>query len=190
MINIISSSNFKTVPWKNGKGETTELAINVEGTLNNFDWRISIASVTENGIFSNFTDYQRNLVLIKGNGIELCHNDTNTDKLVNLLDFATFDGGNKTIGTIPNGAIKDFNIITKAKKYETTVTTHVSNVKEQLNQHGLTFIFSLSAETNITGIDRSTTQLAKGDLLMMKDHGKVEVCGEQLIIVNLIEKLK
>ena len=52
MINIIAPKQFKTVAWKNGLGETTELAINRGGTLNSFDWRLSMASVVEDGVFS------------------------------------------------------------------------------------------------------------------------------------------
>jgi len=61
LITIISPQQFKKTPWKNGKGETTELAISEGGTLENFDWRLSIASVTEDGAFSYFTGYCRNL---------------------------------------------------------------------------------------------------------------------------------
>jgi environmental stress-induced protein Ves len=68
MLTILSPETFKTIPWKNGLGHTTELAINSGGNLGKFDWRLSIASVVNDGEFSNFSGYQRHLVLIKGEG--------------------------------------------------------------------------------------------------------------------------
>lgn len=72
---IISPNEFKRLPWKNGKGETIELAINEGGSLADFDWRISMARVTEDGAFSDFSGYQRHLLLLDGIGIELTHLD-------------------------------------------------------------------------------------------------------------------
>ena len=110
MITVISPDSFKKIPWKNGLGFTTELAINDGANLDDFDWRLSIASVTSNGEFSNFSGYDRNLVLIEGNSLSLQHDQKHTDKLTQLLDIAKFDGGCKTFGTLHNGAINDFNI--------------------------------------------------------------------------------
>jgi len=107
MIKFISPQSFKQIPWKNGKGITTELAISDGGTLDSFDWRISIASVVEDGPFSNFSGYLRNLILIQGKGIRLNHDNHTTDVLGSILDLATFDGSSQTIGTLINGPIKD-----------------------------------------------------------------------------------
>jgi hypothetical protein len=115
MINIISADTFKQVPWKNGLGFTTELAINDGGTLDNFDWRLSIATVSNDGAFSNFKGYRRNLVLISGQGITLDHQNGQLDNLNKLLDIAQFDGGFRTLGKLHGPAITDFNIMTKHK---------------------------------------------------------------------------
>ena len=64
LIKTIPKESFKNIPWKNGKGVTLELAINNEGTLANFDWRLSIAKVDTNGEFSDFMGYTRNLVFL------------------------------------------------------------------------------------------------------------------------------
>ena len=87
MLEIIAPNNFCVIPWKNGKGETIELAINEGGTIDKFDWRLSIASVVENGFFSDFTGYYRHLALIKGNGVELEHNNQTIDSLTSILNL-------------------------------------------------------------------------------------------------------
>ena len=47
MLNIIPPSQFKSIPWKNGKGTTTELAVSAGGSMQDFDWRISMADVAD-----------------------------------------------------------------------------------------------------------------------------------------------
>ncbi len=51
MLTVFSPENFRTIPWKNGLGHTTELAISEGGSLDDFDWRLSIASVVNDGDF-------------------------------------------------------------------------------------------------------------------------------------------
>jgi len=101
VIKIIPPEKFKRTLWKNGKGETTELAINDGGTLDDFDWRISMAKVVEDGVFSSFPGYLRNLILIDGNGMDLQHDQLSVDQLERPLSFATFDGGCHTVATLP-----------------------------------------------------------------------------------------
>jgi uncharacterized protein len=185
MINIIPAHTFKTLPWKNGKGETTELAINSGGTLDNFEWRLSIASVTEDGVFSDFSGYMRNLVLIQGDSISLTHDDINTDKLTNTLDFATFDGGSETIGSLKKGAIKDFNIITSKTKCITKVHTYTAPLNQSINFNGLVFAFSLSDSIELNDQQNMRHKVSQGDLLQLSHPQNIELTGKNLIIVYI-----
>ena len=114
VINILSPDQFKGVPWKNGLGVTTELAISLGGTLADFDWRLSIASVVADGVFSDFSGYDRQLILLNGNGIKLTHhidgNNHQVDDLKTPLSVAVFDGANQTFGELIDGPIEDFNV--------------------------------------------------------------------------------
>jgi len=181
VITVIPATQFKTVPWKNGLGHTTELAINDGGNLDGFDWRLSIASVVSNGEFSNFSGYQRNLVLIEGSGLTLDHQNGDIDSLINLLDIARFNGGCKTIGTLSNDAIKDFNIITN----EETVNVEVACYREQ--QHlvikptktRFCFAYSLTDDICIEGANKTKSLIAVGDLVKLS-AAKEELTEQQL----------
>jgi environmental stress-induced protein Ves len=55
------------VPWRNGGGITRELAVWPPGSgFSDFDWRISIASVTRGGPFSMFAGVERELAVLEG----------------------------------------------------------------------------------------------------------------------------
>jgi environmental stress-induced protein Ves len=189
MISIISPTAFKTIPWKNGQGETTELAINANATLDNFTWRISMASVVEDGLFSDFSGYQRNLILIEGNGINLQHDHNHIDKLTNILDIATFDGACSTVGSLHAGDITDFNIITDKEKYAVEVNTYWHKEEITLKSAGLCFIYSLSDGYTLKNSSNETTVISAGSLLQLHCvlPQQFNIIGEQLIVVYLTE---
>lgn len=64
---ILRSAGHRQMPWKNGKGVTTEIAVFPEGaSVDGFDWRISMAKVPESGPFSIFTGVDRVLAVLEG----------------------------------------------------------------------------------------------------------------------------
>src|ERR1700722_12611735 len=55
------------VPWKNGGGVTRDVIVSPAGaTLDNFDWRISIAEIAASGPFSRFPGIDRKLAVLEG----------------------------------------------------------------------------------------------------------------------------
>lgn len=74
-MNIINLcfKNYKKMPWKNGLGTTFEVDISpVDAALDqmNFDFRISLAQVSSENSFSNFSGMERFLTVIRGSGIK------------------------------------------------------------------------------------------------------------------------
>src|ERR1700722_4868372 len=64
---IIRAADLKAVPWKNGGGATREIAAAPQGSaFDAFDWRVSVADVSEAGAFSVFEGIDRVLTLIEG----------------------------------------------------------------------------------------------------------------------------
>lgn len=181
MITSIPATQFKTIPWKNGLGHTTELAINDGGNLDCFDWRLSIASVTNDGEFSNFSGYQRNLVLIEGKGLKLDHNNGQVDELDKLLDIARFDGACQTVGSLSHGAIKDFNVISNQEKINADVQSYLvcQQVIVKLSQTSLCFAYSLTDDISIENVGKEKTTIAVGNLVKISAI-KSELKDEQL----------
>jgi hypothetical protein len=195
MLTILSPEKFKTIPWKNSLGHTTELAISEGGTLDNFDWRLSIASVVNDGDFSNFAGYQRNLVLIEGNGLTLDHRNGDVDKLTQLLDIARFDGASKTHGALVNGGIKDFNIMTNQKAFTPEVNCYIEQqtVTVALLADSLIFAYSLTDEMAVQSSVMENCTVPVGhlmnyqvsDSLSSKELSVITITGKDLIIIQL-----
>lgn len=108
---IYSATDFKTLPWKNGKGTTTELIrLPHQADLTDFDLRISIADVNSDGEFSPFPDHVRWISVLEGNYFLLSHNNSEMVR-VNQSDLHFFSGSDSTFCRTDGQILKDFNVI-------------------------------------------------------------------------------
>ena len=109
----LKSTDYKTMPWKNGVGTTTELMVEPEGAVTDYRWRLSIAEVAQSGPFSDFAGYQRNIMLVEGAGFTLEFEGQTAQRLSRSFQPYCFDGGWRTHCTLIDGPVKDFNLIAR-----------------------------------------------------------------------------
>jgi hypothetical protein len=108
---VLRPADYKRMPWKNGGGTTTELAVYPSETNDAFDWRISIADIETNGPFSSFEGYDRFIALLEGIGMELRFDDAEPVRLERRLQFVKFAGERRTESVLVSGKVRDFNVI-------------------------------------------------------------------------------
>lgn len=114
---ILRAANYRTMPWKNGMGSTTEIAVSpgTEG-LDGFDWRISMAEVKADGAFSSFPGIDRTLLVLEGDGIML----SVADRALARLDRDSihgFPGDLTAYASLIGGPIVDLNVMTRRGKF-------------------------------------------------------------------------
>ena len=110
-LRVLRPADYKRMPWKNGGGMTTELAVYPSGDA--YDWRISIADIESNGPFSTFEGYDRYIALLEGIGMELRFDEGEPVRLERRLQFVKFAGEQRTQGVLLSGKVRDFNVIYK-----------------------------------------------------------------------------
>jgi hypothetical protein len=94
-IQLIRYQDCPSTPWKNGGGSTKQLLISpINAELTEFDYRISIASISSNGPFSSFIGIDRQLVILEGEGVELSINSHEGTKQINDLGAGEKISGN------------------------------------------------------------------------------------------------
>ena len=108
------------VPWKNGGGVTSEIAVSPPGaSFDDFDWRISMARVDADGPFSSFPDIDRTLTILSGTMT------LDIDGSVVRLDAGSppcrFDGAAAVMGTVA-GPVHDLNTMTRRRSCRHLVT--------------------------------------------------------------------
>jgi len=128
---IYSPQSFQTLPWRNGLGSTVELLAETRNKNEAFSWRLSIASVANDGPFSDFSGYDRTLLLLEGSGINLNKPNGIFKVLNSSLDYANFKGEDLIDATLHDGPIKDFNIMT-LRSICTSSVTAIDETSESL----------------------------------------------------------
>jgi|SRR5579872_2283004 len=109
----IRASTYREVPWKNGGGMTREIAYAQESPPL---WRLSLATIERDGPFSDFTGYDRTIVPISGDGIELTCNDTPPMRIAPRQPFS-FAGEDAVFCRLLGGTTNDVNVMTRRDRY-------------------------------------------------------------------------
>lgn len=105
-------------PWKNGGGETRELAVAPPGAgLDDFDWRISCAQVASGGPFSAFPGVDRSLAVLEGAGLRLDFAGGEAHALTADCAPLAFAGERAVEATLPAGPVGDFNLMTRRARW-------------------------------------------------------------------------
>ena len=111
MHRLLQPADYARMPWKDGGGQTTEIAVHPAGaTLADFDWRVSIADITADGPFSGFPGVDRTLVLLSGAGVRLT-GTTHTAELRVPYEPYAFSGDDATACALVDGPVRDFNLM-------------------------------------------------------------------------------
>ena len=108
---IIRPAEYRVMPWKNGGGTTTEIFVSPNGTAP-FNWRVSIATVNEDGPFSTFNGYERHIMVLSGAGMTLDVEGRGKFSLGPLNPF-TFSGDAEVNGSLLSGPVLDFNLMVR-----------------------------------------------------------------------------
>lgn len=111
---ILRAAGYRVMPWKNGGGTTTEIAVSPDGAgLDDFDWRISMARVETSGPFSNFAGIDRTLSVLEGEGIVLDIAGRPSARLTTASAPLAFPGDVPTSAALIGGPITDLNVMTR-----------------------------------------------------------------------------
>lgn len=117
----ITADQLAVVPWKNGGGVTTEIAMGpARGAGQDWSWRISVAEVGATGAFSVFPGIDRTIAVVDGAGMDLAFEDGCTVPL-ELNRPVDFDGDAIVTGILRNTAIRDFNVMVDRRYYGATL---------------------------------------------------------------------
>lgn len=114
MSTLIPFAGLSPVPWKNGGGSTTEIAIApLDAGFDDFEWRVSLATIAADGPFSQFPGVDRTLVLVEGHGVTLDFDDGERVLVCEDEPLAAFPGETRVDAKLNRGATTDFNVMTR-----------------------------------------------------------------------------
>ncbi|MDF1799685.1 MAG: HutD family protein [Planctomycetota bacterium] len=170
----LALADARQVPWSNGRGVTSELAVWPPGASlerADFDWRIASAPVDEPGPFSVLPGIERILVLTEGAGLELAHGDLAPRARLRRLEPYRFSGAWPTVASLPAGGVRDFNVMFAPDRVDVQVAAlglGGRRLREALRP-GQAFVHALGGQltARVTGEEQSF-ELEPGDSLWVR----------------------
>jgi environmental stress-induced protein Ves len=162
---------YKVMPWKNGLGSTTELLISPAGSTvqEGFDWRISLAQVPSTGPFSALPDYDRTIMLLRGDPMRLEH-EGHGETLLKAFQPYAFDGAWNTTGVLTGQAVEDFNVMVRKGwgRAEVHVYRGTENIVLRHRRAELQFVWAFSGSAQIE-IDDQTQLLLENESCLIEN---------------------
>jgi uncharacterized protein len=179
---IIRAADLKAVPWKNGGGATREIAASPPGAaFDAFDWRVSVADVSEAGAFSVFEGIDRVLALIEGAQMVLIDSDGPRHVLARW-DSLAFAGEKKITAELPHGPTRDFNLMLRRDRVSGNVTVRRDAQSLSVEQGSVVLVCALG-EFAVDG-----ERLSQGDALVFeaREHASlnVEPVSEGAVLID------
>lgn len=148
----IRAGSARVMPWKNGLGSTTELAVEPPGaSLDDFLWRVSIAELRGAGQFSTFPGYDRIITQLDGPPMTLTHAGRPPVILQPLVPHAL--SGDEETECAVSGVAHDFNLIVRRDHARAALAVHRLSEGEMLagEADAVTVLHLLEGELTASG---------------------------------------
>jgi environmental stress-induced protein Ves len=114
---IVRYAQQASMPWKNGLGATTQLAIfPAAATLESFEWRISIARLDQSAPFSLFPGIERWLATLEGEMV-LLREGFAPSRMTSESAPIRFSGETPSAGQVVRGPVLDLNVMYRASRW-------------------------------------------------------------------------
>jgi hypothetical protein len=170
---LLRPSDYRVMPWKNGLGTTTEIAVDPPGAdLDAFGWRISVADLGASGPFSVFPGVDRILVQIEGEPMELVHEGGVRRRLAPLSPYR-FPGELPTVGELATPPARDFNVMVRRDRWTAGAGVHVlprGGAARLLSAASARLVYALRGALAIRA-DASAADLGGGEALLVEGDG-------------------
>jgi len=108
---VIPANEYRRERWRNGFGWTREIHARRGAPDAGWDWRLSIAEIERDAPFSAFHGVDRELVLLRGNGLRLRFEDGESRLLEPPHGRMRFAGERPLVGELVDGPTHDFNLM-------------------------------------------------------------------------------
>ena len=171
---IIRAADCRRMPWKNGGGETIEIAVHPAAAgLDDFDWRVSMARVEVDGPFSQFAGIDRTLAILEGEGMTLEIDGRSPVTLTVGSPPFSFPADVATAASLIGGPITDLNVMSRrSRSTHSVIRFAIQEPAELVARAQATFILCQSGSARATA-DGQKYEIGRPDSLLIEAGGKI-----------------
>jgi environmental stress-induced protein Ves len=186
---ILKAHEYRRMPWRNNQGETAQVAIGpATATLNDFDWRVSMARIDDDGPFSLFPQTDRTLAVLRGDGLHLSIAGNASVELTRHSEPLSFKGDVAAAATLIGGTVTDLNVMTRRGHFKHSMRRlHVAGDVELTVEAPLTLLVCAEEAVHV----KTNTQIVRlsslDSLLLDEAPTTMAVSSDILALVYLIE---
>lgn len=183
-LRILRASDRVGIPWKNGGGVTSELAVFPPGaSFEDFGWRVSIARVERGGPFSVFPGIDRRIGLFEG-AMLLSVGQQAAARLTPETEPLAFPGDAETVATLIAAPVTDLNVMTRRGVFEARMERRRIEGAVTFDARITTLVFPLSA---VSIMGNATAELVSRDALLVEPGEQVAISVGQAVDCYWIE---
>ena len=170
---VLRFSDSPAMPWANGGGVTHELLVQPPAaSVDEFDWRISVADVDGASEFSRFPEIDRVLLLLERHALTLTVNGTAMEAAFGIP--VRFQGEDRVTTTSSPHAVRVLNVMTRRRRFSATVEVHRSPESITADPHETVVLIGVTGRCRVLGSPAST--LTPGDAVVLS--GPVSMDGD------------
>jgi len=190
-LGIVRFAELPAIPWRNGGGVTREVVASGASVASggsdpeDFDWRISIADVSQPGPFSAFPGVDRVITLVEGERMELV-----VDGVVHVLglhESLSFSGASLASCSLPAGPTRDLNVMTRSGRLSAAVAVRDLSETRPIAVSGTQVVVLLTGTAVVAGADESQAELNRLDAVCPSGLHVRLVTGSGKVAVVRIE---
>ena len=185
-LGIVRFAELPVIPWRNGGGVTRELAASGGSGPQDFDWRVSIADVSQPGPFSAFPGVDRVITLVEGERMELVIDGE--VHVLGLHESLSFDGASQASCSLPAGPTRDLNVMTRRDRLSSAVAIRDLSETRPIAVSGAQIVVLLTGTAVVAGADESQARLEPLDAVCPSGLHVRLVTGSGKVAVVRIEE--
>lgn len=156
MLQRFDIASLPVTPWKNGGGSTREIVCRPDGAgMDRFDWRVSIATIAQDGPFSAFPGMDRVIMLLAGDGVQLQSAHGIRHRLDQPHAPFAFPGDVALDCTLLGGTSTDFNVMTRRGAVQAEVQVLQGDTQMPGSASGL--LLALRGQWHLRSADSTQT---------------------------------
>jgi uncharacterized protein len=169
---ILRRGEYREMPWKNGGGVTTEIAIfpRAAGT-EAFDWRVSMAGVAADGGFSEFPGIDRTLSVLTGKGIQLAVGGGGAVTLAPDAPPYFFPADQPAYARLIDGPILDLNVMTRRNRFRHRVARLAASPPSWSLAADITLFFAFGTALRVAA-GAEVAALEAGDSVVLEGRDR------------------
>lgn len=190
-INIVRWATLRPASWKNGGGTAVDILTAPPGaSVEDFDWRVNVATVARSGPFSDYPGVDRDFRVLDGGDVELAVEGSSRRTLLAGGAAYRFPGDRPTFAQLVDEAepCRAFNVLTRRGRITRDVCELVIGSPRTLWPTGTVLVGIVQCGSIGVGPDATPERLGTLDAFVTSESVEVEPFSEaRLLLVQIAE---